>query len=276
MLGFCGEIKMPINNYQDYLSQISLQNAENFQANITTQFTPARLILISRFFPTAASIPSSSIALDNTSLHGINNNLLGTSELLLLGGQFNSPGTHTLILVDLLNISGGLNAVLTTEQTTNLPSAPLTRYANGEGVFAGLIIWAITGGIVSTSSINYINQNNISERISPPISFPSSTGGSDRSPGRIHLIPLAPGDTGVREVKSVTLSASTGTAGNFGVALFKPLAMMSVSFSQPIDAVSTGGFTGSLCKIFPDACLSVFLCPGTGTQSVSGSLFFGE
>jgi len=267
---------MPINNYQDYLSQISPQNAEHFQANITTQANSSRLIFISRFFPTAASIPSSSIALDNTSLHGINNNLLGTSELLLLGGQFNSLGTHTLILVDLLNISGGLNAVLTTEQTTNLPSAPLTRYANGEGVFAGLIIWTAIGGTVSTASINYINQNGISEQISPPISFPSSTSGSDRSPGRTHLIPLAPGDTGVRQVKSVTLSASTGTSGNFGVALFKPLAMMSVSFSQPIDAVSTGGFIGSLCKIFPNACLSVFLCPGTGTQSVSGSLFFGE
>jgi hypothetical protein len=272
MLGFCGEIKMPINNYQDYLSQISLQNAENFQANITTSST--RLTLISRFFPTAASIPSSSIALDNTSLHGINNNLLGTSELLLLGGEFNSLGTHTLILVDLLNISGGLNAVLTTEQTTNLPSAPLTRYANGEGVFAGLIIWATIGGTISTSSINYINQNGISERISPPISFPSPT--TDRGPGRIHLIPLAPGDTGVRGVKSVTLSASTGMTGNFGVALFKPLAMMSVSIGQPIDAVSTGGFIGSVCKIFPNACLSIFLCPGTGAQSVSGSLFFGE
>jgi hypothetical protein len=275
MLGFCGEIKMPINNYQDYLSQISLRNAENFQANITTQTMAAKLILISRFFPTTASIPSSSIALDNTSLHGINNNLLGTSELLLLGGEFNSLGTHTLILVDLLNISGGLNAILTTEQTTNLPSAPLTRYVNGEGVFAGLITWATTGSTISTSSINYINQNGISEQISPPMSF-SGSSTSERVPGRIHLIPLAPGDTGVREVKSVTLSATTGTAGNFGVALFKPLAMMSVSFSQPIDAVSTGGFIGSLCKIFPNACLSIFLCPGTGAQSVSGSLFFGE
>ncbi len=265
---------MPINNYQDYLSQISLQNAENFQANITTQIIAARLILISRFFPTTASIPSSSIALDNTSLHGINNNLLGTSELLLLGGEFNSLGTHTLILVDLLNISGGLNAILTTEQTTNLPSAPLTRYVNGEGVFAGLITWATIGSTISTSSINYINQNGISERISPPMSFSGST--PDRAAGRIHLIPLAPGDTGVREVRSVTLSASTGTAGNFGVALFKPLAMMSVSFSQPIDAVSTGGFIGSLCKTFPNACLSIFLYPGTGAHSVSGSLFFGE
>lgn len=266
---------MPINNYEDYLRQISLQDAENFQSNITGA-SVARLTLISRFFPVVASVPSSSIALDNTSLHGINNNLLGTSELLLLRGQLDSLGTSTLIVADLLNISGGLSAIVTTEQTTNLPTAPLTRYTNGEGVFAGLIIWTAIGGTITTVSINYTNQDGISEQISPLLSFPFSTTGGDRNPGRIYLIPLAPGDTGVRAVKSLTLSASTGTAGNFGVILFKPLAMMAVSSSQAIDAVSTGGFTGSLCKIFPDACLSGFLCPSATTQTISGSLFFGQ
>lgn len=267
---------MPINNYEDYLSQISLQDAENFQSNITGA-SVARLTLISRFFPVVASVPSSSIALDNTSLHGINNNLLGTSELLLLRGQLDSFGTSTLIVVDLLNISGGLSAIVTTEQTTNLPSAPLTRYTDGKGVFAGLIIWTAIGGTITTVSINYTNQDGISEQISPLSFFPSSALTGDRNPGRIYLIPLAPGDTGVRAVKSLTLSASTGTiAGNFGVILFKPLAMMAVSSSQVIDAVSTGGFTGSLCKIFPNACLSGFLCPSATTQTISGSLFFGQ
>ncbi|MFN6249781.1 hypothetical protein [Microcystis sp.] len=266
---------MPINNYEDYLSQISLQNAESFQSNITGA-TVARLMLISRFFPTGFSVPSSSIALDNTSLYGINNNLLGTSELLLLGGQFDSPGTGTLIVADLLNISGELSGIVTTEQTINLPTAPLTRYTNGEGVFAGLIIWTVIGNTIATVSINYTNQNGISEQISPLLSFPFSAATGDRNPGRIYLIPLAPGDTGVRAVKSLTLSASTGTAGNFGVILFKPLAMMAVSSSQPIDAVSTGGFTGSLCKIFPNACLSGFLCPSASTQTISGSLLFGR
>lgn len=266
---------MPINNYEDYLSQISLQDAQNFQSNITGA-SVARLTLISRFFPIVASVPSSSIALDNTSLLGINNNLLDTSELLFLGGQLDSPGTSTLIVADLLNISGGLSAIVTTEQTTNLPTAPLTRYTDGKGVFAGLIIWGTIGATVATVSINYTNQDGISEQISRLSSFPSSTSTGDRNQGRIYLIPLAPGDTGVRSVKSVTLSPSTGTAGNFGVILFKPLAMMAVSPSQPIDAVSTGGFTGSLCKIFPNACLSGFLCPSASTQSISGYLLLGQ
>lgn len=266
---------MPINNYQDYLSQISLQNAENFQYNITGSTNAARLMLLSRYFFVVPSTPSLSIALDNTSPYAINNqsNSLSTSDSLLLTGHFDSLGTHTLIVADLLNISGGLSAISTTEQTTNLPTAPLTRYTNGEGVFAGLIIWSATGGTIVNASINYTNQNGVAERISST-PFSASVGGAITS-GRIFLMSLAPEDTGVRSVKSVTLSASTGTIGNFGVILFKPLAMMSVS-SQPVDSVSTGGFTGSISKIHPNACLSGFLSPGIGSQLVSGSLFLGQ
>jgi hypothetical protein len=276
MFSFCGEVKMPINNYQDYLSQISLQNAENFQSYVSSA-SIAKASLISRFFPTVPSIPSLSINLDNTSPYAINNQLnsLSTSDTLLLGGQFDYNGAGTLIVADLLNISGGLSGIVTTEQTINLPTAPLTRYTNGQGVFAGLIIWTAIGGTIVNASINYTNQDGVSEKISSLYSFPPSSSTSERNSGRTHLIPLAAGDTGVRAVKSVTLSASTGTAGNFGVILFKPLAMMSVS-NQPVDSVSTGGFIGSLCKIFPVACLSGFLFPSTSTQTLSGSLFFGQ
>ena len=269
---------MPINNYQDYLSQISLQKAEILQYNLSSPTTPGRLTLMSRFFPIAPPTPSSSIGLDNTSLYAINNqsNSLGTGNFFLLGGQIESGGAHTLIVVDLLNISGGLSGIVTTEQTTGLPTAPLTRYTDGKGVFAGLIIWSSPGSTVVTASINYTNQNGISERISPSASF-SSSGGADRAPGRIFLMPFAFEDTGVRSVKSVTLLSSTGSIGNFGVILFKPLSMIALNTGAgALDAVSSGGFVGSLSTIFPNACLSGILSPGTGTQSVSGSLFLGE
>ena len=182
-------------------------------------------------------------------------------------------------MVDLLNISGGLSANLTTEQTTGLPTAPLTRYSSGKGVFVGLIVWTVLGGTVTTVSINYTNQNGISERISPFVSF-SSAFTSDRNVGRIFLIPLASGDTGVRSVKSVTLSTSTSVAGDFGVILFKPLSMIVLNSGiGAFDAVSSGGFVGSLSTIFSSACLSGILSPGAGNQGnqiVSGSLFLGK
>ena len=269
---------MPINNYEDYLSQISLQNAETFQYNqATIPGNAGRLALMSRYFPIVLSTPSSSIALDNTSLYAINNqsNPLGTSNFFLLGGQIQSGGAHTIVVVDLLNVSGGLSGILTTEQTTGLPTAPLTRYISGEGVFAGLILWVTTGGTV-TVSINYTNQNGIPEQISPLTSFFGSATG-DRQVGRILLMPLASGDTGVQSVKSVTLSSSTAIVGNFGVILFKPLSMIAFNNETvAFDAVSSGGFVGSLSTIFPSACLSGILSPGIATQAVSGSLFLGE
>lgn len=270
---------MPINNYEDYLSQISLQKAETFQYNQGSFFASAgRLTLMSRYFPIVPSTPSSSIALDNTSLHAINNqsNPLGTSNFFLLGGQIQSGGSHTLIVVDLLNVSGGLSGILTTEQTTGLPTAPLTRYLSGEGVFAGLILWGSTGGATATVSINYTNQNGIPERISPLTSFFGNTS-NERQNGRMLLIPLASGDTGVQSVKSVTLLSATTIVGNFGVILFKPLSMIALNNETvAFDAVSSGGFVGSLSTIFPSACLSGILSPGAGNQAVSGSLFLGE
>lgn len=269
---------MPINNYDDFLSQISSQNAGTFQYNstLTSAPTSGRLVLMPRFFSIVPSTPSSSIALDNNSLYAMNeSNLFGTDNSFLLGGQVESTGSHTLIVVDLLNISGGLSANLTTEQTTGLPTAPLTRYSSGEGVFAGLIIWTALGATVTTVSINYTNQNGISERISPFVSFSSGVT-SERNVGRIFLMPLASGDTGVRSVKSVTLSTSVG-AGDFGVILFKPLSMIVLNSGiGAFDAVSSGGFVGSLSTIFSSACLSGILSPGAGNQIVSGSLFLGK
>lgn len=269
---------MPINNYDDFLSQISSQNAGTFQYNntLTSPPTSGRLVLMPRFFSIVPSTPSSSIALDNNSLYAINqSNLFGTDNSFLLGGQVESTGSHTLIVVDLLNISGGLSANLTTEQTTGLPTAPLTRYSSGEGVFAGLIIWTALGATVTTVSINYTNQNG-TERVSPFVSF-SSAFTSDRNTSRIFLIPLASGDTGVRSVKSVTLSTSTSVAGDFGVILFKPLSMIVLNSGiGAFDAVSSGGFVGSLSTIFSSACLSGILSPGAGSQIVSGSLFLGK
>lgn len=265
---------MPINNYQDYLSQMSPQNAETFQYNQTNLISSGRLTLMSVFSPIAPSTPSSSVVLDNTSQHAMNLNLLGTS--FLLRGKIASGGVHTLIVVDLLNISGGLSGILTTEQTTGLPTAPLTRYPSGEGVFAGLIIWSTIGSTPITVSINYTNQNGISNKISPLVTLTASVG-ADRGLGRIFLLPLASGDTGVQSVNSVTLSASTGTAGNFGVILFKPLSMIALNTgTSALDAVSSGGFVGSLSTIFPSACLSSILISGLGSQSISGFLFLGD
>jgi hypothetical protein len=202
---------------------------------------------------------------------------ISTGRLTFLGGRFNTStfGAGGIILVDLLNVSGGLNATLTTAQTTNLPTAALTRHTTGEGVMAGIVIYTALGTTATTVTISYTNSSGVSGRTSTPTSF----GGTGfREVAILIPIPLQAGDTGVESIESVTVTATTGTAGNFGVCMFKPLSMISLESAtgaMPLDAVSTGCIIGSLAEIHPDACLTISVFSAIST-SLTGALILTE
>jgi hypothetical protein len=195
----------------------------------------------------------------------------------MLGARISTTNysAASMMVVDLLNVSGGLNGTLTTAQTTNLPTAALTRYTSGEGVMAGIVIYTIIGTTATTVTISYTNSAGVSGRTSTATTI---GGGFYRETGLLIPIPLQAGDTGIRSIESVTLAATTGTAGNFGVCLFKPLAMISLESAtgaMPLDSVSTGGIIGSLCEIHPDACLTVSAVTVVNF-GITGALILGE
>jgi hypothetical protein len=159
------------------------------------------------------------------------------------------------MLIDRLSHQGGLSGTVTGAQTTNLPTAALTRYTSGVGVFIGIQIYTTIGATATTLVCSYTNQAGTSGKISQPITF----GGSNRqNAGLFFLVPLQDGDTGVQSVQSVTLAASTLTAGAFGVVLFKPLMLL-----PPINRELMSGFfveglnAGKLIEVVPNACLSM-------------------
>ena len=76
----------------------------------------------------------------------------------------------------------------------------------------------------------------------------------------------------------MTLTATTGTIGNFGVAMFKPLTtfcLESTTGAMPIDAVSSGGMIGSLAEFDDDACLT-FVAFTPISQVINGALLLAE
>ena len=81
---------------------------------------------------------------------------------------------------------------------------------------------------------------------------------------------LASGDDGVKSIQSVTLSATTGTAGNFGLTLLKRKAeipLSSANIGTVLDAVSLG-----LPPILNDSCLAfMVLTTATNTGNVTGT-----
>lgn len=264
-------------DYDAYLDALRQNRGADFQMNANSG-RAARLSALWRTFLPAPGTPTTSVALDDTSDVAIGPlPTVNTGRLTMLGARVNPGGDSgvCLIVADILNQSGGLNGTLTTEQTTNLPTAALTRYTSGEGVMAGLLITTALGSTATTFTVRYTNQAGTSGQISTA----TAIGGTGfREAGVILPVPLAAGDTGVRSVEGVTLAGSTTTAGNFGVVLFKPLAMIALNNfegAHVVDAVSSGGFIGSLAQAEPGACISL-LGVMRAAQVVSGSILLAE
>ena len=195
-------------------------------------------------------------------------NATGGLQTSILGGYFQGVGGGNCIVCDRLSHQSGLSGIVTGAQTTNLPTAALTRYTSGEGVMLGISIYSLIGTTGTTLTATYTNQAGIGSRVTPTVAF-GATG--FREVNRLLMLPLQSGDTGVRSVESVTIAGTTGAAGNFGVTLFKPLYVL--CNDQANKVISSAGFisgqsAGGIPKIELDACLFVTLIlEGTGAQS---------
>lgn len=204
----------------------------------------------------APAVPTASVALTKSSAGALNGLLNDASPggVHVIGAHSNvDPQRGLIVLIDRLTHSGGLNATITTAQTTNLPTAALPRYTNGEGVMVGLVCWGTIGSTATTVTVSYTNQDGTPGQTTPAATFGAS---GNNAPTRLIALPLANGDRGVRSVESVTVAGSTGTAGNFGVVLFRPLSAIFLPMVEPYALSSQiTGWVGGMPNI-NDACLS--------------------
>jgi hypothetical protein len=274
---------MALIDYNEYKERLSENIASNFFSGSTSLGRGLRLSTVWHGFTPTPATPTTSIVTNKNSLQSIGHiPAISSGRLTFLGGRFVSMPLSTnslgsaLIMIDLLNISGGLDATLTTPQTTNLPTAALTRYTSGEGVMAGIVFFAQVGNGPTTIQVSYTNQAGTSGRISTPTTFGTT---NFREQNIFIPIPLEAGDTGVRSIESVTLVSTTGLVGNFGVCLYKPLAMISLEDStgqSPLDSVSSGCIIGSLCEIQADACLTFLAIGNSSAIGTSGAVILTE
>lgn len=227
-------------------------------------------------FPTTAVVPTDATA------GALPVGVGGSGALSLIGARFNATTQTTTVggglwlICDRLSHQGGLSGTTTGAQTTNLPTAALTRYTSGEGVMMGLSIANAVGTTGTTVTVSYTNTTPTSGRTSAAVAF-GSTG--FRESNRMILLPLQAGDTGVRAVASVTLAASTvSAAGNFGVVLFKPLYAILVDNSSGVVVADyvTGNTGGGIPEIVDNACLFALSVPHTTNNLGVGSLLVAE
>ena len=185
----------------------------------------------------------------------------------------------SLILIDRLSHQGGLSGTATAVQTTNLPTATLTRYTDGVGVMAALEIYTALGTLAQTATVSYTNEAGASGRTSKAVVIGAA---NDNAAGRFIPIPLQDDDQGIRSVESVTPSSSTGTSGNYGVTLFKPL-MLIPNLANLAHAIQQrclnsfiGGY-GGCPEILDNACLQLLAIANTSsTGAVHGAFHLAE
>ena len=179
-------------------------------------------------------------------------------ELELQLAAANRP-VGNLILVDRLADVSGFNATLTTAQTCNMTP---NRWTTGAGVMAALQVYTVTGATLTTLTMSYTNQLGTAGKTSQAIATTASM-----PAGTIKLIPLADGDTGVRSVQTCTLAGTTATAGNFGITLYKPLAVFPTASMAPDGGTMYRQMMGAMQEVSDDACLEIWAQSNGGTAT---------
>ena len=165
----------------------------------------------------------------------------------------------TLFLYDRVwSCSGLVGNVATAQAISSFPT--LVR---PDSVGTGLEIWlecyTAIGATTANATVSYTNTANTAGRTTGAMAT-----GASLPANRMLRLPLQAGDLGVKSVQSLTLSVSTGTAGNIGVTLMKRIAAIPfpiVNINSVMDFAALG------LPLIQDNAALQFVHLGTATSS---------
>lgn len=224
-------------------------------------------------FPSAATIPGTTAALCDQSTVGAMTFANQTAPAKSYLGYLFAAGGNSftnLDLVDRLAQMGGLNGTLTTAQTVNLDPVALGVSSDRLGasdltdVQWWLEIYTALGatGVNATVNVDYTDTSSGNLTV-------IALGATPRQ-GRLYpLNALTASNKVIAKINSVTLSATTGTAGNFGFSCTRnrtAVSMPAANFNGIFDWAGLG-----LPVIHNDSCLTLtMLCSTTSTGTIRG------
>ena len=184
------------------------------------------------------------------------------------------PGTF--MLVDLQGYWPGISNNLNTAQT--LVGTPTLRYTNGKGCRLFQVQTAVAGATAQNLALSYTDQDNnagaalpvtVSMTASAIVGHISHSGTAANNYGP--FLPLAGGDTGVRNVASVTMSvANTGT---FALCLARPLFVLPITTAGVAAERDFVNQLPSLPRIMDGACIVPLYFAGAATAASTN--FYG-
>jgi hypothetical protein len=221
--------------------------------------------------PTNGATPGAAATCDNALAGGIA--LPTLSALKGYVGRVSLFGAtaNTWLLYDRLAHMGGLSGTVTTAQTANVDLVTSSGNgrcsADGSDVVWFLEIFTALGATGVNATVNYTNQSD------GAVNAAAIALGATPRAGRLYqIIPNA--GTSIKKVNTVTLSASTLTAGSFGVVacskqcgLGQPLA--NVAPPGDFAAIGLPEFKQTSCLFF------AALCTTTSTGTLMGEILLG-
>lgn len=235
--------------------------------------------------PGQGAIPGAAAVCDNTlvgSLQFTQQTAPATSYLGILEAMCSNAGS-TLEIHDRLMHMGGLNGTLTTAQTVDVDISANLATANldarkGDANYSDVQWWlewyTATGGNVSAASANVTYNDGTSGNLTA-VTLTATRPASHMIPLN-SLIPAADSGKYIRDVNTVTLAATTGAAGSFGVtatryraAIFKPLA--NSRFTADWAGLGLPEIANSSC-LFP---IQLTTTTSTGSVRATGKIIHG-
>lgn len=195
----------------------------------------------------------------------------GNAYLAYLDAMATQAGR--LLVLDRIWHNGGYTITLTTAQNSTTPAWPSRNPTSGTndaptttglGVLLALEVSAATGAGTPTITISYTNDAGTAGRTATNIIATVATSAI----GATYFIGLQAGDTGVRSVQSLTLSA-TWTSGTVNLVAYRKLASIALQALIPNQA---DALTGLGTRIYDGTVPWLVFVPNTTTATiVSGS-----
>lgn len=227
--------------------------------------------------PGQGAIPGAAAVCDNTltGAMGFTQQVAPATSYGAWANAVCSNSAMTLEIHDRLMHMGGLNGTLTTAQTVNLDVNANLASGNldkrkGDSNFSDIQWWlewyTATGSTAVTATVSVTYNDGTTGTLSAslaatrPASFMLSLNG---------LIPAAAAGKYIRDVDSVQLSATTGTAGSFGVTATRPRMTMPLPLANKMEVFDWA--TLGLPEVANSSCLfPIVLTSTTSTGTVRG------
>ena len=212
--------------------------------------------------PTTAAIPTSATL---GAMRFANQSSPATSYIGWLWGA-SSNNVMSMEIHDRVAHAGGAVLNVTTSQTgiaVDVSTLGLGADRRGDSNYSDLLWWLEVytdgGATASNATINVTYDDGTTGNLNV-----QAVGGTIRAGNLFALTPLIPsGSQGkfIRGINSVILSASTGTAGNFGFTCTRPRTVLPLPTANKIEAADWAQL--GLPNVPNDACLQIIMLPST-------------